>query len=152
MTDVVMTEALGELLSPSQVITYLACPAKWYFRYLIGLSDPTTGALALGKAFHGTLARNFRQKMSTGRDMENGELSDAFVEQWSLAMADAALRDDENATELAATGKVLVEAYLSEAACSVTPKAIEQLWFAKTPNVLIMRDLRLTPRVLNQMT
>ena len=70
MTDVAVTEALGESLSPSQVSTYMTCPAKWYFRYLIGLSEPTTGALALGKAFHGTLARNFRQKLSTGRDME----------------------------------------------------------------------------------
>ena len=30
---------------------------------LIGLSEPTTGALALGKAFHGTLTRNLRQKL-----------------------------------------------------------------------------------------
>ena len=81
MTAVAVTEALGELLSPSQANTYLACPAKWYFRYLIGLTEPTAGALALGKAFHGTLARNFRQKMSTGRDMENGELSEAFAEE-----------------------------------------------------------------------
>ena len=70
MTEVAVTEALGESLSPSQVNTYMTCPAKWYFRYLIGLSEPTTGALALGKAFHGTLARNFRQKLSTGRDLE----------------------------------------------------------------------------------
>jgi hypothetical protein len=46
-----------------------------------GLSEPPTGALALGKAFHGTLARNFRQKMTTGRDMEAGEVSEAFAEE-----------------------------------------------------------------------
>ena len=90
MTDVAVTEALGESLSPSQVSTYMTCPAKWYFRYLIGLSEPTTGALALGKAFHGTLARNFRQKMSTVRDMETQELRCVFAEEWSLATADAA--------------------------------------------------------------
>ena len=100
--EVAITEALGESLSPSQVNTYMTCPAKWYFRYLIGLSEPTTGALALGKAFHGTLARNFRQKISTGRDMESQELREVFVEEWSAAIADAALRDDEDADELAA--------------------------------------------------
>ena len=83
MTEVAVTEALGESLSPSQVSTYMTCPAKWYFRYLIGLSEPTTGALALGKAFHGTLARNFRQKISTGRDMEAEELREVFAEEWS---------------------------------------------------------------------
>jgi putative RecB family exonuclease len=126
MTEVAITEPLGESLSPSQVNTYMTCPAKWYFRYLIGLSEPTSGALALGKAFHATLARNFRQKIGTGRDMENGQLSEAFAEEWWLAIAEAALRDDEDATELATTGRILVEAYLSEAARSVKPKAIEQ--------------------------
>ena len=126
MTDVAVTEALGESLSPSQVNTYMTCPAKWYFRYLIGLSEPTTGALALGKAFHGTLARNFRQKLSTGRDMETQELREVFAEEWSLAIADAALRDDEDADELAATGQILVAAYLTEAAGPLQPQAIEQ--------------------------
>ena len=38
MTEVAVTEVLGELLSPSQVITYMITgSAKWYFRYLIGL-------------------------------------------------------------------------------------------------------------------
>jgi hypothetical protein len=46
MTEVAIAEALGESLSPSQATTYLTCPAKWYFRYLVGLSEPTTGALA----------------------------------------------------------------------------------------------------------
>jgi hypothetical protein len=41
---------------------------------VVGLSEPATGALALGKAFHGTLARNFRLKMGARRDMEAEEL------------------------------------------------------------------------------
>jgi hypothetical protein len=52
MTECVVREQLGELLSPSQVNTYLTCAAKWYFHYLVGLAEPATGALALGKAFH----------------------------------------------------------------------------------------------------
>jgi len=126
MSDAMVTEALGESLSPSQVSTYMTCPAKWYFRYLIGLSEPTTGALALGKAFHGTLARNFRQKMSTVRDMETQELRCVCAEEWSLATADAALRDDEDADELAATGQILVAAYVKETAGPLQPHAVEQ--------------------------
>ena len=95
MTDIAVTEALGESLSPSQVNMYTMCPAKWYFHYLIGLSEPTTGALALGKVFHGTFAQNFRQKLNTGHDMEMRELSEVFSAEWSLASADAALRADE---------------------------------------------------------
>jgi CRISPR/Cas system-associated exonuclease Cas4 (RecB family) len=40
MTEVAVTEALGESRSPSQANTYLTCPAKWYFHYLLGLSEP----------------------------------------------------------------------------------------------------------------
>jgi hypothetical protein len=56
------------------------CTAKWYFRYLVGLTEPTTGALALGKAFHEMRARNFRQRLRRARHMENGKLSEAFAE------------------------------------------------------------------------
>ena len=75
MTEMGVTRALGESLSPSQVTSYLTCPAKWYFRYLVGLCEPATGELTLDKAFHTTLARNFQQKMSTARDMEAGDLT-----------------------------------------------------------------------------
>src|SRR5208337_2755256 len=125
MTDVTVTvpEGLGESLSPSQVSNYMTCPAKWYFHYLIGLSEPTTGALALGKACHETLARNFRQKLGTGRDMEAKELREVFDEEWSVAIANAELRDDEDADKLAATGQILVAAYLTEAAGPLQPSA-----------------------------
>ena len=87
MTEATVTEALRQLLSPSQVNTYLTCPAKWYFRYLVGLSEPVTGAQALGKAFHGTLAPNFCQKLNTGHNMETREFSEVFSTEWSLASA-----------------------------------------------------------------
>lgn len=53
---------LAEVLSPTQVSQFLNCPAKWMFRYLLDLKEPTTAATALGKAFHETIAYNFRQK------------------------------------------------------------------------------------------
>jgi putative RecB family exonuclease len=121
MTDVAITEAPGESLSPSQVNTYMTCPAKWYFRYLIGLSEPTPG-----KVFHGTLARNFRQKLSASHDMEAEELREVFAAEWSTVIAEADLRDDEDAYELAATGQILVAAYVIEAAGSLQPRAVEQ--------------------------
>ena len=126
MTEVAIIEALGESLSPSQVSTYMTCPAKWSFRYLIGLSEPTTGALALGKAFHVTLARNFRQNLSTGRDMGTEEPREVFDEEWSLAIFDAALREDEDVDELAATAQILVAAYVTEAGGTLQPSAVEQ--------------------------
>jgi RecB family exonuclease len=119
-------EKLGELLSPSQVNTYLTCPAKWYFRYLVGLSEPATGALALGKAFHAALATNFQRKLTSGRDMQLADVRDVFEQEWIVASDGAELRDDEDAAELATLGKALVSAYISEAAGSIEPRAVEQ--------------------------
>jgi len=106
MTAVAVIEALGESLSPNRVIRYLTCPAKWYFRYLVGLSEPATGALTLGKAFHATPARNFQQ-MITGRDVAAGELSEAFHRKWFGAVPQPAVRDDEDAASLPTPGKLL---------------------------------------------
>lgn len=125
MTDHVRPDTLGELLSPSQVNTYLTCPAKWYFRYLLGLSEPATGSLALGKAFHETLARNFRQKMESKCDMDAAQARDVFRQAWASNSTEAELREDEDASELAATGEALVTAYIGEAARSIVPRAVE---------------------------
>ena len=125
MTDHVQCETLGEVLSPSQVHTYLTCPAKWCFRYLLGLSEPATGSLALGRAFHQTLATNFRQKMSSRRDLAVAEIREVFAEAWASNCADAEFRDDEDPSELAATGEVPVIAYMTNAARSIEPQAVE---------------------------
>lgn len=69
--------------------------------------------------------------------MENGELSEVFAEEWALALSEAVLRDDEDVTDLALTGRILVEAYLSEAARSVKPKAIEQTVQAEIAGVKV---------------
>jgi len=114
------------LLSPSQVNTYLTCPAKWYFHYLLGLTEPPTGSLALGKAFHAVLATNFRRKLACGRDMELAEAREVFEREWIVASHDAQLRDDEDTTELTATGEALVDAYISDAACHIEPRSVEQ--------------------------
>jgi hypothetical protein len=121
---------------------------QWYFRYLIGLSEPTTGALAFGKALHGTLARNFRQKLSAGHEMEAKELREVFSQEWSSVIADDAWSDDEDADELAATGQILVTAYLTEAAAPVQPRAIEQTVQGEIARVRVRRIVNLLgPRV-----
>ena len=125
MSRLVATD-LGEVLSPSQVNTFLSCPAKWYFRYLIGLSEPATGSLALGTAFHATVAANFRQKTSTHRDAPMDEMRARFDEEFVLAMADAELRDDEDAAELADMGNAMLAVYMTEAAPSIQPGAVEK--------------------------
>ena len=53
--------------------------------------------------------------------MEAQEPREVFAEEWSLAIADPAMRDDGDADELAAAGQILAAAYLQEAAAPLQP-------------------------------
>lgn len=125
MTAAVIDTTLGELLSPSQVNTFLTCPAKWYFRYALGLKEPATGSLALGTAFHAAMAANFRQKTETKHDLPTETVQDFFSEAFAIAAADAEFRDEEDPVALNETGRALIAKYVADAAASVQPKAVE---------------------------
>jgi len=116
---------LGELLSPSQVNTFLSCPSKWYFRYALGLAEPPTGTLALGTAFHSVLAANFRQKIETKQDLPAQGLEEWFGEALAMAAEDAELREDEEPAALIETGRALDRRYMADAAPSIQPQAVE---------------------------
>jgi PD-(D/E)XK nuclease superfamily len=68
----------AEVLSPSQVILFLNCAAKWYFRYFLDLPEPATTATPLGKAFHEAIAHNFRHKLQTRSDLPSAEGLESF--------------------------------------------------------------------------
>jgi hypothetical protein len=81
--------------------------------------------MSLGTAFHATVAVNFRQKISTHRDLAMEEIRPRFDEEFAMAIADAELRDDEDAADLAAMGDAMLSVYLPEAAPSIQPTAVE---------------------------
>src|SRR5215831_15427703 len=65
----------GELLSPTQVNTFLSCPAKWYFRCIrtCGAADRNAGA------GHGVSCRSgsqFRRKIETKQEVPAQELEE----------------------------------------------------------------------------
>lgn len=117
---------IGGLLSPSQVKTFLNCPAKWYFHYMLGLQEPKTGSLAVGSAFHSTIAENFRQKIESGNDLPLADLRAVFRKEWNKAVPEVEFRDDEDRQELAGVGEALVDKYMTEAAPCIQPQAVEK--------------------------
>ena len=87
---------LAEVLSPSQVSQFLNCPAKWMFRYLLDLKEPGTAATALGRAFHETIAHNFRQKAETAHDLPVAECLDCFRKALGPQLEEAKLQKGEH--------------------------------------------------------
>jgi CRISPR/Cas system-associated exonuclease Cas4 (RecB family) len=115
----------ANLLSPTQVRTFLDCSAKWWFRYGLRLPEPKTSSLALGSAVHEALAENFRQKIETREDLEACGVRVLFRQSWSRQTEEAVFQPDENAGQLGSIGEELVQKYMEEAAPSIDPAGVE---------------------------
>jgi len=116
---------VASVLSPSQAKTFVACPAKWYFRYVERLPEYVTGALAVGRAVHRALEGNFRQKLSSRVDMPVGALAEMYEQAAAEEFSHADLRDEEDPAELKDLGRRCVLKYLQEAAPEIQPALIE---------------------------
>src|SRR5271166_6221118 len=57
------TNDLGAVLSPSQVRTFLGCPAKWWYKYALGLPDPPGASFVRGRVVHKVAEVYFRAKL-----------------------------------------------------------------------------------------
>ena len=71
-------EHLLETISASRLNSFHACRLKFYFRYVLELSKPTSAAQFLGRAVHGALQRwsNARWR---GQALDGETLKTSFV-------------------------------------------------------------------------
>ena len=117
--------ALGEVLSPTQVRTYLDCSARWWFKYGLGLPEGKNSAMALGSAVHRALEANFREKIDTREDLDTLGVVALFREAWCKQAEQTEFRDVENPAEIGKVGEQLVAKYMDEAAPRIQPAAVE---------------------------
>ncbi len=116
---------LATVLSPSQVQCFCDCAAKWYFKYGLKLPEPKTSNLALGIAVHEAIAANYTIKQETGCDLPIEDCLIEFDAAWATAELETEFRDEENPSEIAASGRRMVELYLRELAPKIQAQAIE---------------------------
>jgi len=116
---------LAAQLSPSQVRCFMDCQMRWWFKYSLRYPDPSTGNLALGRAVHAALAENFEQKLESYEDLPISGVIAIFRQAWAIEREQTEFRDDEDPTELAACGEILVAKYLDEVAPMIEPAAVE---------------------------
>jgi hypothetical protein len=116
---------LANVLSPTQVRTFLGCSARWWFKYGLSLPEPKISALALGCAVHRALEANFRERIETKEDLEVCGVVGLFRAAWQEQMDQTEFRDDEDPAEIGSVGEHLVAKYMDEAAPSIEPAAVE---------------------------
>jgi hypothetical protein len=93
------------VLSPAQVLCFMDCQSRWFYKYVLNLPDPKNSGLALGIAVHAALAFNFAQKVDSGCDLPMGEVLSHFEQDWDAVSAETEFRDEEDPVQLAAQGR-----------------------------------------------
>lgn len=117
--------AIPEVLSPSSVNTFQQCSAKWYYRKVLQLPETRSGAAALGSALHAAVAGSMKEKMTSCKDWAVDRVRDAMRAALELQLAETELAPDESATELRECGDMACHVYMTQAAPSIQPAAVE---------------------------
>jgi len=116
---------LGNVLSPSQVRCFMDCQVRWWHKYGLKVPDPATGKMALGKAVHYALTHNLTQKLDTREDLPVIGVIALFREAWNAEAGRTEFREDEDSSQLKASGEALVSKYMDELAPGIDPAAVE---------------------------
>lgn len=82
------------MISVSAINMLLRCGRQYKFRYIDGLKIRPVGSLVLGKAFHITIAENFRQKLITEKDLSHQDLTDIFKVKFEDYIKEAEIKED----------------------------------------------------------
>lgn len=114
---------LGEVLSPSQLSTWLDCAARWMFRYIEGRPDPSTPTQALGRAVHAAVGEAMQYRINTGETLDAEKALSAFCAAWAREAEGVEGFEVEAALKLGAEGVGLTEIYLDQA--GLEPAAAE---------------------------
>ena len=116
---------LADVLSPSQVRTFMDCQARWWYKYGQKIPETMTSARALGIAVHEALQFNFEQKLTTREDLGPEEVVFIFGQRWEAITAWTEFREDESRAELKAKGEALVRLFMTQRAADVQPAQVE---------------------------
>jgi CRISPR/Cas system-associated exonuclease Cas4 (RecB family) len=108
-------------ISKSQIQTFLICPGKFRYEYVLGAEwEFTPEALPFGSVIHATVATFYHDVQETGAKPELESWLAEFRERWQMAIADAKppirFQKDHTAESLEEQGITLLRAFHEAAA------------------------------------
>jgi len=113
---------LAEPVSASRLNLFHSCRLKFYFRYVLKITKPTSQALHVGKTVHAML-QEWSKRRWMGKPANSESLLSHFDEHWQLSLRDEPVAFEEG-EEHAEKNKAwaLVEMYLRETPIPVDEK------------------------------
>jgi CRISPR/Cas system-associated exonuclease Cas4 (RecB family) len=77
-------------ISKSQIQTYLICPRKFWFQYVVGaMPEFLPASLPFGRALHAAVAAFYQSIKETGTKPELESITQEFVAVWETEVAGA---------------------------------------------------------------
>jgi hypothetical protein len=115
-------------MSATQINAFLHYPRQFERRYLLGLKDPTTGAAALGKAWHKAVEMNYRHKLAAGADLPLAEVQALFSQAFDaiIAKEEVVFKPNEKPAKLKEMGLAITSLYHKTIAPKIKPALIEE--------------------------
>lgn len=123
-------------ISKSQIQTYLICPRKFYFQYVMGaMPEFLPAALPFGSALHGAVAAFYRAIKETGSKPELGFITREFELEWGRATVGhrMSFKGKTSVDSHLALGKALLQKFYDE----VQPRKVEAVEY---PFAIVMSD------------
>jgi putative RecB family exonuclease len=111
-------------ISKSQIQTYLICPRKFYFQYVMGaMPEFTPASLPFGTALHAAVATFYRSIKETGTRPELVSVTDKFEAEWEkeVSIQRVSFRGKTSVDSHLDLGKALLQKFYEE----VQPRKVE---------------------------
>ena len=112
-------------LSPSSINAYLACSARWHYKYVERLPDATGGAAARGRAVDRIVKFWFTRQIAGDPMPRAAELQHAWDAIWDEESDAATWLPGEDPSELKQTGAELAALYLRDVAPDIDAAAVD---------------------------
>jgi putative RecB family exonuclease len=113
-------------ISKSQIQTYLICPRKFWFQYVVGaMPEFLPASLPFGRALHAAVAAFYQSIKETGTKPELGSITQEFVAVWEKEVAGQRLsfKGKTSVDSHISLGKALLAKFYDE----VHPRKIEAI-------------------------
>ena len=113
-------------VSKSQIRTFLMCPQKYCYQYVLGKEwESKPVALAFGSAIHGAVADFYISLANGGKPLSVKDIQESFMNAWTLASKGDTPLDYNGKSEndLLDLGKRMLEVFTEE----IKPRTIEAI-------------------------
>jgi len=118
-------------ISISQINMYDRCPEQYRQRYILGRKIPPSGLMLQGSVYHQAHAENFKQKITTMKDLSTSDMADAYATFWDRGIDNNPnySRDEivweEEPRKVKDEGYFLLNLYHTTISSTIIPKEVE---------------------------